>query len=521
MITNDPLEAAPPPDNQEREYIVGLKKDVDYDQFWNDMETSTQNLAHVPDRSVDIVNNRPGSLRSCHYALSEEEARALRNDPRVATVSPPPDPRLRAHGAVQYGDFNRSSSLSQTSMNWGLNRCVAESISQANGSSYDYCLDGTGVDIVIQDSGVQSGHPEWQDSHGQTRLIEHDWYEVSGIPGTMPSGFYGDFGEHGTHVAGIAAGKLYGWAKGARIYSLKYNAIAEIFDVIKMWHLRKPVDPKTGVRRPTIVNQSWGYRWYYDNGGYGGSISAINYRGVNRGTTTSSNWGNVNSAHTLISTPDDIDQEELTDAGVICVRAAGNYYHKIDVDSGDDWNNHYTFTTDYAFGIIPAGDPIYYHRGGSPFSTDTILVANIDASSYSSGLEQLSSSSERGPGVMIAAPGTYITSATNNFSSYSTLYYPGSNTYKIARISGTSMAAPQVTGMLALFLQVNPHATVQQCKDWLINVASRSGQLYSSGLDNDYSNTRSLQGGPNRILYSPYAKDIGYKTNGNFVLRSK
>lgn len=523
MQINDPLEAAPAPTESEREYIVSLKKDVNHDEFWNDMESNTQNLPTIPDRIVDIVNNRPGSIRSCHYALTDQEALILKNDPRVAAIAVPAPPNLKAHGAIQYGNFTRGAGISQDQVNWGLRRSSVESIVQQSlGSNYDYCIDGTGVDIVIHDNGVQSGHPEWLDDNGETRFIEHDWYAVSGLPGAMMTGHYGDVGNHGSHVAGIAAGKLYGWAKGAKIYSARYDYLdADAFDAIRMWHLKKPIDPKTGARRPTIVNQSWGYRWYYNNNGLGGSISAINYRGINRGTTTSSDWGNVNSAHTLIYGPDDVNQEELTDAGVIVVRAAGNYYHKIDLPAGLDWDNHYTYTADFAYGIVPAGDPIYYHRGGTPWSADTIIVANVDATSYDSSTEQLSSSSERGPGVHIAAPGTYITSATNNSTSYSWLYYPGSNTYKIARISGTSMAAPQVTGLLALFLQVNPHATSQQCKDWLNNVASKTNQLYSSGLNNDYSNSRSLQGGPNKFLYSPYAKNIGYDLKGSFRLWSK
>ena len=58
----------------EREYIVSLNKNVNYDEFWQEMESTTNGLTFVPNRRVDIVNNRDGSLRSCHYALSDEEA---------------------------------------------------------------------------------------------------------------------------------------------------------------------------------------------------------------------------------------------------------------------------------------------------------------------------------------------------------------------------------------------------------------------------------------------------------------
>jgi len=56
----------------EREYIVSLNKGVDYDSFWQQMESDTNGLQFVPDRRIDIVNNRDGSLRSCHYSLTDD-----------------------------------------------------------------------------------------------------------------------------------------------------------------------------------------------------------------------------------------------------------------------------------------------------------------------------------------------------------------------------------------------------------------------------------------------------------------
>lgn len=499
-----------------KEYIVALNKDVDYDQFWSEMESTTNGLTFVPDRRIDIVNNRDLSQRCCHYALTDEEAEILRNDPRVAAVALPAPAELKGYEAIQTADFNRASGIVNSNVNWGLRRCVLDSLEAIPGTQYPYCIDGTGVDIVIQDNGVVSGHPEWEDAYGITRFIQHDWYKAAGVVGTMPSGHYGDVGNHGSHVAGIAAGKTYGWAKGATIYSIRYDIMGDLaFDLVKTWHLNKPVDPKTGIKRPTILNASWGYRWYYNNNAYGGQQVSRTYRGNTTFTNTFSGAeGQVNSTHNFTYTPDDVNQQELTDAGVICVRAAGNYYHKIEAPNGVDWNNNYTYSTDWALGSVPAGQPIYYHRSGSPWSPDTIIVANCDSTASGSN-EQIASSSERGPGVHIAAPGTNITSSTNSvgFPGFNSTY-PFNGSYKIARISGTSMASPQITGMLALFLQLNPRATAQQCKDWLSNVASKQNKLFTTNLDNDYTNTRSLMGQANRFMFWPYGKDIGFGTGG-------
>lgn len=41
------------------EYIVGLKEGIDYDAFWHEIETNGSGSTFVPDRGVNIVNERP------------------------------------------------------------------------------------------------------------------------------------------------------------------------------------------------------------------------------------------------------------------------------------------------------------------------------------------------------------------------------------------------------------------------------------------------------------------------------
>ena len=144
---------------------------------------------------------------------------------------------------------------------------------------YNYTLNGSGVDVVIQDSGIEPNHPEWQDENGVSRLKQIDWFTASGITGTQSSNHhYRDFDGHGTHCAGIVAGKTYGWAKGADIYAQKLAglegsgdtgtgiSISLAFDTIKEWHRRKfnnsytPTDvdytPSTGVMVITLGNHN-------------------------------------------------------------------------------------------------------------------------------------------------------------------------------------------------------------------------------------------------------------------------
>jgi len=503
----------------EKEYIVTLKAGVDYEAFNAEMIATTGD-GDIPGRSVDVANARPGSKRNTHYSLTDEEAATLRNDSRVDDVQIPPQDRDDieiGHWATQSGGLmdRTGSTITNQRVNWGLLRCDREinpytSTSAPAGLNHDYSLDGTGVDVVIQDSGLDYTHPEFTDAQGNSRVQLIDWYQESGIAGTQNANHYRDYDGHGTHCAGIAAGKNYGWAKNARIYSVKVNglegsgdtgtgiSITDCFDVIKLWHRNKDVDPKTGKKRPTIVNMSWGYGNYFTD------ITGGNYRGTPwTGTSRDTSKGMVGVytglsgyRHVVRVASVDADIEELIDEGVHVCIAAGNSYQKIDVLGGVDYDNYYTKSS---------GTSYYYHRGGSPFSARAMIVGNIDDNV--AGGEIRATSSEHGPGVNINAPGTGIMSTcstTNRFSSVEQPY-PLNTSYKCMSISGTSMASPQVCGLGALYLQANPEATPQQLQDWFINNA-QTNQLNDTGLDNDYTNATSLLGGPNRYLFNPFNK---------------
>ena len=177
----------------EREYIVSLNKGIDYDQFWDQIENNSVDDGFVPTRRVDIVNNRDGSLRSCHYALTDDEAELLRSDPRVYSVEIPPDQRRDVRigfRAQQAGFFRKTYDDNGIHANWGLVRCnyAEDPYSPTNTlgpSMYNYTLDGTGVDVVIQDSGLQIDHPEFTDSEGNSRVQLINWYSASGLSGTQ------------------------------------------------------------------------------------------------------------------------------------------------------------------------------------------------------------------------------------------------------------------------------------------------------------------------------------------------
>ena len=535
-----------------REYNVILKKGVDYDSFWNDMESDTDGgKLYIPNRAVEYTNERPTSLRQCWYRLTDEEAEIVRQDDRVLAVEIPPDHRddiqIGFRGVIGTPTlYEKPAGNSGPNMNWGLVRSLRKQNIYEDVSTppipYEYVLDGTGVDVVIQDSGLQVDHPEFEDFNGNSRVQQIDWYVASGIAGTQSVNHYRDFDGHGTHVAATAAGKYYGWAKNARVYSQKLSglegsgdsgtgiSVTDAFDTIKGWHMAKSGS------RPTIVNMSWGYLATYS------SVSAIHYRGTSYTgvdiDTTSERYAfglipyTLNGGVTYITNVRlasvDTDIEEMVDAGIVVTIAAGNRSHKIDVDGGLDWNN----SASLSGGNVAAygtGGVIEYCRGSSPGSPLAITVGNIDDDTDDPAgvldfVDKKANSSERGNGVDIYAPGTNIMSAcstTYNTTNFSPQNYEANNdgnaSFKQMSISGTSMAAPQVAGVAALVAQlykdVPSGSFPTAVKSVLLNTATSS--LYFTNSEDDFTDLRStLSTEAGKILVNPYSAREPVKIQG-------
>lgn len=550
-------------DNDKKEYAVVIKDKDDFDELHNFITSNFENivvinqnqeyinaLKYMPSRSVEIANFRPGSERITHYYLTDQEAETLRQHPKINSVEIPPhlNPNVQFKTFLsQTGIFNKSTSVSSSYNNWGLLRCNSltdqwgSGVANVNGS-YNYTLTGKGVDVVILDSGITPNHPEWLDDKGNSRLQQIDWYAASGLSGTQSANHYLDYNGHGSHCAGIAAGKTQGWAKNARIYAVKSAGLAgaegggisttDIFDVIRIWHNNKAIDPRTGYKRPTVVNMSFGM---YVTENSTNLPATVEYRGVTytRGThyttlndiKTNYGWMGYQSGvnnyyyHAYFSSTYESEVKDMIDAGIHVVVAGGNDSLKIDVYGGDDYNN--------TWGGYNDGQ---YHRGGCPGARYAIVVGNIDTSYQSvvvpplTNYERRASTSQVGPGVHLYAPGTYITSVSskdysgsneivNNYG-YATAPHPHDANYNLMKISGTSMAAPQVAGMLACILEAYPTMTPAQAKSWLIN-NSVSGLLYDTGTATSYNTSYSLVGGNNRYLYNPFNTAVNGTVSGS------
>ena len=501
-------------------YNVILHKGINYQSFWDDMELSDDGgTLHIPNRRVNSPNLRPNSPRQSWYTLSTDEVNTLKNDSRVLGIEIPPefrdDIQIENRG-TQTGDFSKTTSDSGAFLNWGLIRHKSKENNYASGNTtsedYTYTMDGSNVDIVIQDSGVEYAHAEFKGTDGVERINNIDWYSLSGVTGTQNANHNRDVDGHGTHVAGIALGKHHGVAKNANLYSVKVRglegvtdgatgiAITDCFDVIKGWHNNKTDNIETGIPNPTVVNMSWGYSTTFTND----NITAINYRGVSytggdidTAGERESNYGlmeyqatvGVYSANVRILSID-TDIDEMIDAGIHITIAAGNRANKCDIPGGTDYNNYFT----------RGGEDVYYHRGSSPNGGGAILVGNIDSSVQSATQDRKAISSECGPAVDIYAAGTNIMSSTSDTNKFADAVYNFDSSYRQCNISGTSMAAPQVAGMVALYLQASPSSPPNAIKSALENMAGNN--LYTSSANNDWTDGRSLLGGEQRVLFN-------------------
>ena len=207
----------------------------------------------------------------------------------------------------------------------------------------------------------------------------------------------------------------------------------------------------------------------------------------------------------------------MIDAGIHVTIAAGNDLYKGDNPGGNDYDNT----------VVYGAQTYFYHRGSSPYSSDAFIVGNSDDDTRLDGSEykdKTANSTSRGPRLDLFAPGTSIISTCSTNSIYATANYSPNPNFKIAMINGTSMAAPQVAGVIAQHLQVNPNFTPAQIKSRIINDAKPA--MFTTGLDNDYSNFgTSLLGAPNKFLFSKYGKQpiqtFGSTTvkNTNIILR--
>ena len=381
---------------------------------------------------------------------------------------------------------------------------------------------GKNVDVVVFDGNMDANHPEYArnpNGTGGSRINQINWWAYNPAVTGQPAGVYnygaGSAGNngHGYNVGGIMAGNTCGWARNSTIYNISpYGEqtngtstpnLTQLVNYIRYWHNSvKTRNPVTGIKNPTVVNMSFGL--FGNTFPKNGSIlmcNRIDYRGTIQNHPTSPpagqtslqatynfNWTLTNFYNGGVQVYADYANTygvilffyTLQDAaasaaiidgmneGIIWGAAAGNQWGEAGVLSGDpDFNNNLNVA--YAtFGTLVLYAARYHNQFPVPASTESgtpgtdsfkgvIVTGNIDQTVN----QQVQQTSSAGRGITVWAPGTGIMSPYT-----SGVPDPRNASYFMSKLTGTSMASPQVMGIIASLCEIYPNMSQMDAYRW-------------------------------------------------------
>lgn len=534
----------------EREYIVTAKTKEDLASLYEDLET-LGGCECIPSREVQCAHRRPIS-RNTHYYLTDEEAELVRNDSRVMNVELSFEERgfkIKPSYTLTTTTWSKSINNSDAHRAWAMYRCVngatvanwGNNGTQSLNATVLFTSTGKNVDVVVVDGCFDPAHPEFavnEAGTGGSRVNQFNWFSLNPTVTGGAAGTYlyvnagGNYingsatqqtdNNHGCHVAGTVAGNRRGWAREANIYNINPYSSAPstisstlMIDYIRAWHNSKAVNPVTGFRNPTITNHS--YEINFDIAI--ANVQYVIYRGTqynNPNATQCTNFGLLNDGTTInnIPVPSVAVEQDIIDAvadGIIWVGAAGNSGFKIDVPGGNDYNNRLR--------VVGFGADDYYHRGASPnFVESAICVGAIDANV----VEEKATYTNCGPRIDVYAPGSNVVSSVHN--NGGGVDDSRNAAYNIIKYNGTSMASPNVAGVLACLAEQFPRLTQWEAKQylgygntWNTYPLSKKSQFTNTGTDSDYSNNRSLLGSRDNYLLSPRVRKVPNPSGTTYI----
>jgi hypothetical protein len=368
-------------------------------------------------------------------------------------------------------------------------------------------------------------------------------------------------GDHGTACAGLAYGRTQGWAYNSNKWAFNlYNTfgtdIEQGFDLVKIFHQTKPVNPEFNTKDPTVMSNSWGYRSNKDPGGLTRYYTHRASTNVAYTSESGINWlshmgtqGDAGRWKSEMKTNSyTVALDELIAAGVIFVAASGNSNQK-QVDSDHpDFNNYITATnggnlenssfTEFGLAVTGTTNRRGFPQQGGMYTDNgerVYPVINIGAldDDYKTSKEAKVSYSDRGNSIDVYAPADGTLAANRNYSPS----WNRSDTYPQYRqtagtaptiatdtaFSGTSAACPVAAGFIATVLEHNRDWAWPNVKTWLQTLDVQDSSDFYYGTESTTVNTanwldyESLEGGDARVLYQGKI-DARFKTGVRPVL---
>ena len=176
------------------EYLVVVNMPEDWEEIHNYIINENE-IDGIPNRRIDVVNEKTYSLRSSVYALSPQEAEILKTHPKIESVELNPDkyPQPQSSHVLRFKKnvaFNKpalpdardSESTAHTNgirSNWSITfgtnpssepyKGVGITTNTIHNTDVHYSLTGKNVDAVIIDSGCGMLHPEFKRNDGTYR----------------------------------------------------------------------------------------------------------------------------------------------------------------------------------------------------------------------------------------------------------------------------------------------------------------------------------------------------------------
>ncbi|HET8569380.1 MAG TPA: S8 family peptidase [Candidatus Limnocylindria bacterium] len=277
---------------------------------------------------------------------------------------------------------------------------------------------GRGVGVAVVDSGVYP-HPDLAG-----RIVAAVDFTSASVTNTTPVNVAGDPGGHGTHVAGLVAGN--GTASGGA-----FTGTAPCANVVDV----RVIDAN-GVSNTGIILR--GLQWVLANR----STYNIKVTNMSFGATQSGSYK---------TDPLATAAQVLNFAGIAVVVSAGNSGPTVE-----------TVTS-------PGADPFVITVGAIDDNGTATLADDLMATFSSRGRTKY----DRLNKPDLVAPGRKMVSALAPGSTIPTMYpdrlvtAPGALVAEYMRLSGTSMAAPVVSGIVALMVERNSSLTPGQIKSRL------------------------------------------------------
>jgi serine protease AprX len=290
---------------------------------------------------------------------------------------------------------------------------------------------GTGIGVAVIDSGVAGDLVDFKGTDGRSRVVAN----VVTAPGAQKAG---DGLGHGTHVAGIIAGNSFNRAPSDPLYG-DYVGVAPDVNLIA-------VKASDEVGNSTVLDVINGIQFVVDH------KSQFNIRVLNLSLST-------DEPQSYKTDPLDAAVEYAWQHGIVVVAAAGNRGSAYD-----------------AVRYSPGNDPFVISVGGSDEQGD-----------YGRGARAYWSSAGRTqdgfykPEVM--APGAHIVSTLAPNSAFQYLCPSCVIGGAYFKAGGTSMAAPVVSGAVALLLQAKPYLSPDQVKGALMATDTPIKGSYAGQID--------------------------------------